>query len=98
RSDRDWSSDVCSSDLRSRLWPVAIFIAALLQFCLFLNHRDITTAHEGRVAATAREMLQRHDWIVPYCNGVPRVAKPPLPYWTTKIGRASCRERVWDGV
>src|SRR5438067_5541716 len=58
-------------------------LLALLQFCLFLNHRDITTAHEGRVAATAREMLERHDWIIPYSNGVPRVAKPPLPYWAT---------------
>ena len=81
---------------RSRLWTVAIAIAALLQFCLFLNHRDITTAHEGRVAATAREMLHRRDWIVPYCNGVPRVAKPPLPYWTTMIAWCIAgREEVW---
>ena len=54
---------------------------AILQFCLFLDRRDITTAHEGRVASTAREMLADGDWIVPHSNGQPRILKPPLPYW-----------------
>ena len=62
-----------------------IFLFALLQFCLFLNHRDITNAHEGRTAQTSREMLQRQQWVVPYCNGQPRLAKPPLMYWMTDI-------------
>src|SRR3712207_7587148 len=30
---RDWSSDVCSSDLRTRSWPTAL-IAALCALCL----------------------------------------------------------------
>src|SRR5215208_6897266 len=67
----------------SRLLPLGIIVVAFLQFCLFLNHRDITSAHEGRVASTAREMIQRRDWIVPYSNDVPRLAKPPLAYWAT---------------
>jgi 4-amino-4-deoxy-L-arabinose transferase-like glycosyltransferase len=71
--------------VKSKLLVPAIVLVALLQFCLFLNHRDITNAHEGRVAATAREMLERHDWVMPYCNGVPRLAKPPLAYWATMI-------------
>ncbi len=67
-------------------WPtLAIFILALLQFCLCLSHRDITTAFEGRTAETAREMLQRREWVVPYCNGHPRLAKPPLMYWACDI-------------
>jgi 4-amino-4-deoxy-L-arabinose transferase-like glycosyltransferase len=56
-------------------------LLAILQFCLLLNHRDITTAHEGRVASTAREMLADGDWLVPHSNGVTRIVKPPLPYW-----------------
>ena len=62
-----------------------LLFLALLQFCLFLNYRDITTAHEGRVASTAREILADHDWIVPHSNGLPRVVKPPLPYWAVAI-------------
>src|SRR4051812_42051687 len=64
---------------------VLIFLAALLQFCLFLNHRDVTGAHEGRVVATAREMLADGDWLIPHCNGQLRLRKPPLPYWLTMI-------------
>jgi 4-amino-4-deoxy-L-arabinose transferase-like glycosyltransferase len=70
----------------SSCFMVSCFILlSILQFCLFLNHRDITTAHEGRVAATAQEMLGRHGWLVPYCNGVPRIVKPPLAYWAAMI-------------
>src|SRR3954465_14228362 len=70
---------------------LVILAIALLQFCLFLNHRDITNAHEGRTAETSREMLQRRDWIVPYCNGMPRLAKPPLMYWATGLAWAITR-------
>ncbi len=77
-----------------RLWAIAITAIAAAQFCLFLNHRDVTSAHEGRVVATAREMLARHDWIVPYCNDVPRIAKPPLAYWTTMIAWSAAREQA----
>jgi len=37
--------------------------------------------HECLVSITAREMLQSGDWVVPTCNGEPRLAKTPLPYW-----------------
>jgi 4-amino-4-deoxy-L-arabinose transferase-like glycosyltransferase len=57
-------------------------LLAILQFCFFLNHRDITTSHEGRVASSAREMVADGDWIVPHNNGRPRILKPPLPYWS----------------
>jgi 4-amino-4-deoxy-L-arabinose transferase-like glycosyltransferase len=64
-------------------WRLAIFALALLQFCLLLDQRDITTAHEGRVAATAAEMLQRNEWLIPHVNNQPRLQKPPLAYWLT---------------
>ncbi|HTT09019.1 MAG TPA: glycosyltransferase family 39 protein [Gammaproteobacteria bacterium] len=39
--------------------------------------------HEAYVLQTTREMATRHDWIVPYFNGAPRLNKPPLNYWLT---------------
>jgi 4-amino-4-deoxy-L-arabinose transferase-like glycosyltransferase len=46
-----------------------------------LGSPDISSPHEGRVAATAREMAASGDWIVPRLGGEVRLAKPPLPYW-----------------
>jgi 4-amino-4-deoxy-L-arabinose transferase-like glycosyltransferase len=37
--------------------------------------------HECFVSVTAREMLQSGDWIMPTCNGEPRLQKTPLSYW-----------------
>ena len=36
---------------------------------------------EPRFAEASREMLQRHDWIIPTLNGDFRFDKPPLIYW-----------------
>jgi 4-amino-4-deoxy-L-arabinose transferase-like glycosyltransferase len=36
---------------------------------------------EPRFAEASREMRERGDWIVPYFNNEPRLAKPPLIYW-----------------
>jgi hypothetical protein len=61
-----------------------IFLGLLVagaQFCLLLGRQDITASHEGRVAQTAREMLESGDWLVPRLAGKPRLQKPPLPYW-----------------
>src|SRR5262245_40375658 len=83
--------------MRGRWIPWLFFLIALAQFCLFLNHHDITTAHEGRVASTAREMLfDRHCWLIPYSNGVPRVVKPPMAYWGAMIAwKIAGRCDVW---
>jgi len=36
---------------------------------------------EPRFAEASREMLQRHDWVIPWFNGQHRFDKPPLIYW-----------------
>jgi len=41
--------------------------------------------HEAYVLQTTKEMQERHDWIVPWFNGSPRLNKPPLNYWLTGI-------------
>jgi 4-amino-4-deoxy-L-arabinose transferase-like glycosyltransferase len=36
---------------------------------------------DGQYAGAAREMIVRHDWLVPTQDGVPRLQKPPFVYW-----------------
>ena len=38
---------------------------------------DIDAAH----ALVAREMLQRHDWVIPYQDGIRYLIRPPLHFW-----------------
>lgn len=40
---------------------------------------------EARNFVTAREIVQNDTWLVPTLNGLPRIAKPPLPTWLTAI-------------
>jgi 4-amino-4-deoxy-L-arabinose transferase-like glycosyltransferase len=44
---------------------------------------------EPRFATAAREMLERHDWIVPTFNGEYRFDKPALVYWLMHAGYAT---------
>lgn len=46
---------------------------------------------ESRRAVIAREMIERHDWIVPRTQGVVRLSRPPLQNWLI-AGLA-----VWQG-
>ncbi|HEU5081366.1 MAG TPA: glycosyltransferase family 39 protein [Opitutaceae bacterium] len=41
---------------------------------------------EPRFATATREMIQRHDWIVPTFNGHDRFDKPVLTYWLMRFG------------
>ena len=62
-----------------------ILLVAGFEFLTRLGSPDITSPHEGRVAATAREMLLSDDWVVPRLGSDVRLAKPPLPYWTAAV-------------
>ena len=42
---------------------------------------DADTVH----AEAAREMLQRHDWVTLYVNGVRYLEKAPLMYWSVAV-------------
>jgi len=57
------------------------FTLLLLLHCLGNWELPLLDRDEPRFAEASREMLQRGDWIVPYCNGVERFDKPPLIYW-----------------
>src|ERR1051326_8263073 len=69
---------------RSKL--LATQLALILGVCYFffffgLGAFGLTGADEPRYAQIAREMLARHDWIVPTLNGSPWQEKPALLYW-----------------
>src|SRR3546814_20419106 len=86
----DWSSDVCSSDLTT---PAAVEV--LKSFC---------DRGECRIGA------HLHPWVNPphreVVNAVnsypgnlpPELERAKLTALTQEIGRASCRERVWQYV
>src|SRR5699024_11978023 len=84
RSKRDWSSDVCSSDLTPRL--VTRHMHALwASFCLApprcLGQENIRILRSRHQVLCIRSIARITDNLA--CLG--------------KIGRASCRERVWVG-
>ena len=72
-------------DLRQKwIIIICVLLAAAMSggWCLSAKHMG---DHESFVSITAREMTQRGDWIVPYCNGQIRLQKTPLNYWLTAI-------------
>src|SRR5690606_39877106 len=86
RFSRDWSSDVCSSDLASGDTDVARIMAR-------------GGGASGR-PAQAREGAFRSD-LVAIAVGVVRglgLAGHPFDRFERQIGRASCRERAWMRV
>src|SRR5438309_906058 len=61
-------------------------LGLVLGVCYFffffgLGAFGLVGADEPRYAQIAREMLARHDWIVPTLNGRPWLEKPVLLYW-----------------
>src|SRR5215472_3905547 len=61
-------------------------LAVILAVCAFLfffglGAFGLVGADEPRYSQIAREMLNRHDWIVPALNGQPWLEKPALLYW-----------------
>jgi 4-amino-4-deoxy-L-arabinose transferase-like glycosyltransferase len=59
--------------LWSAIYLAGIFSPALLD--------DVDTIH----AEAAREMVQRHDWVTLYTDGIRYLEKAPLMYWATAI-------------
>lgn len=44
---------------------------------------------EARNLTTAREMVEKGNWLVPTMNGELRLEKPPLPTWATALAMAA---------
>ena len=68
------------------IWRILALIAAIFLF-VRLDYAPFFNPDEGRYASASLEMARGFDgnapdWIVPHLNGVPRLNKPPLVYWT----------------
>lgn len=63
--------------------PILVFAAVLVFGFMFWGVAafPLISPDEPRYAETAREMLERMDFIIPYCDYLPRFDKPILFYW-----------------
>lgn len=64
-----------------------VLVLAICAFFFFfgLGAFGLVGADEPRYAQIGREMLVRHDWIVPTLNGQPWLEKPVLLYWREMV-------------
>src|SRR5262249_31290406 len=63
---------------------IALTVAVLAR--AVLDH-DLVNSLERGYALTVQGASRDGHWIVPYQNGMPRIVKPPLPFW---IGALAC--------
>lgn len=78
--------DVIGNNSNSQKSKTLIVICVLLLSAVnaaWMLPKESLDDHECYVSVTAREMLQSGDWIMPTCNGLPRLQKTPLSYWLT---------------
>ena len=69
---------------RTRLLILQVAVITIVCGFIFFFHLSafgLVGADEPRYAQVAREMFNRHDWIVPTLNGQPWLEKPALLYW-----------------
>ena len=61
-----------------------LIVVCYISFFLF-NNEFFVNIMEARNFVTAREMIEKGNWLVPTMNGELRLAKPPLPTWITAL-------------
>src|SRR5699024_12237415 len=95
RSKRDWSSDVCSSDLARDYVPSHVnryLITLAGEFHRFYNSCRIK-GEAPEVLAARLKLSDTVRAVIANCLALLGVSAPEK-----KIGRASCRERVGERV
>ena len=70
------------SESRTRVILLAICCAT---FFVGLSGPALTDSDEAFYAESAREMIERSDWLTPYFNGDTRFEKPVLYYWLAAV-------------
>jgi 4-amino-4-deoxy-L-arabinose transferase-like glycosyltransferase len=80
-------------------WRIAVLILTALWFVIYMVGLsrpalldDADTVH----AEAAREMVQRHDWVTLYANGVRYLEKAPLMYWSVATSYALFGVSEWS--
>src|SRR5206468_4548406 len=98
RSDRDWSSDVCSSDLKRSTSHVRRGPLVFTKLCFQTTRNLKPAAAETRTLCRLDEFMQNLRTLRTRILAVALFASLPLAAPTREIGRASCRERAWTWV
>ncbi len=64
-----------------------LFLLLLIAFFAFVVNNGAIEANimEARNLTTAREILQKNNWLEPTMNGELRLEKPPLPTWIAAV-------------
>ncbi len=62
-----------------------VLAAAFAIFAYETGSYPLIGVDEPRYAETAREMLERHDLVTPYCHYQPRYDKPVFYYWLESL-------------
>ena len=70
------------------LW-ILIYVASMFTPALL---DDADTVH----AEAAREMVQRHDWVTLYVNGIRYLEKAPLMYWSVAVSYVLFAVSEWS--
>ena len=73
-----------SPPLRRNLFLFLLALAFLLHVAT-AGWGPLYNETDGQYAGGAREMLESHQWFFPTNDGVPRLQKPPLVYWTIML-------------
>jgi 4-amino-4-deoxy-L-arabinose transferase-like glycosyltransferase len=66
-------------------WRIAVLTLVALWAIIYmagLSHPALLDDADTVHAEAAREMLQRHDWVTLYVNGIRYLEKAPLMYWS----------------
>lgn len=70
--------------LENKKHVVLVLALLLISFCtLMLGNGGLSLTHPDEVfyMQTVKEMMQRHEWLVPYIFDAPQFEKPIMTYW-----------------
>ncbi|MFQ5697983.1 MAG: ArnT family glycosyltransferase [Myxococcota bacterium] len=71
-----------AGEASDRRWLLALVAALALFYVGSSFWPGVLDETSGQYAGAAREMWRTGDWLMPTNDGVPRLQKPPLYYWT----------------
>jgi 4-amino-4-deoxy-L-arabinose transferase-like glycosyltransferase len=66
---------------KEKEWLLALLLAALILFLIFLGNLPLRDWDEGTYAMVARDIYHTGNWLYPTLQGEPFLLKPPLMQW-----------------
>ncbi|MGE5612143.1 MAG: ArnT family glycosyltransferase [Bacillota bacterium] len=77
------------------LHSLGLFLLFFLAFAPSLTWLEFSGGMENVNVATALETRREGHWLIPFLNGEPRTAKPPLAQWMAALGILSSDSLPW---